>query len=159
MDTRTGNQKLTNGVQTAELYNRVCTTPSQNWTQEEIDHIASVNGGWGYDQLEAVWQNPTTQTHNLSVSGGSGKIRYFGVASYMKQRSFLKPVTFDKYNIRLNITADVTKNLEVFTSFSLNNNKTGKPQQMELLVLTLMIHILNCVFGSPNNPFLRIVVN
>lgn len=126
VDTRTGNQKLTNGVQTAELYNRVCTTPSQNWTQEEIDHIASVNGGWGYDQLEAVWQNPTTQTHNLSVSGGSGKIRYFGAASYMKQRSFLKPVTFDKYNIRLNITADVTKNLEVFTSFSLNNNKTGK---------------------------------
>ena len=61
VDTRTGNQKLTNGVQTAELYNRVCTTPSQNWTQEEIDHIASVNGGWGYDQLEAVWQNPTTQ--------------------------------------------------------------------------------------------------
>lgn len=49
IDSRTGNQDLTDGVQTALLYNRVCTTPAQKWTQEEIDHIASINGGYGYD--------------------------------------------------------------------------------------------------------------
>ena len=126
VDSRTGNQDLTNGVQTAELYNRVNPNPATNWTQEEIDHIASINGGWGYNQLDAVWQNPTTQTHNLSVSGGSDKIQYFGAASYVKQEGFLKPLTYDKYNVRLNVTADVTKDLEVFVGFALNNNKTGK---------------------------------
>ena len=126
VDSRTGNQDLTDGVQTAELYNRVNPNPSSNWTQEEIDHMASINGGWGYNQLDAVWQNPTTQTHNLSVSGGSDKIQYFGAASYVKQEGFLKPLTYDKYNVRLNVTADVTKDLEVFVGFSLNNNKTGK---------------------------------
>lgn len=126
VDSRTGNQDLTDGVQTAELYNRVNPNPSSNWTQEEIDHIASINGGWGYNQLDAVWQNPTTQTHNLSISGGSDKIQYFGAASYVKQEGFLKPMTYDKYNVRLNVTADVTKDLEVFVGFSLNNNKTGR---------------------------------
>ena len=126
VDSRTGNQDLTDGVQTAELYNRVSTNPSQNWTQEEIDHMASINGGWGYNQLDAVWQNPTTQTHNLSVTGGSDRIRYFGAASYINQDGFMKPLTYDKYNVRLNVTADVTKDLEVFVGFSLNNSKTGK---------------------------------
>ncbi len=126
VDSRTGNQDLTNGVQTAELYNRVNPNPATNWTQEEIDHIASINGGWGYNQLDAVWQNPTTQTHNLSISGGSDKIQYFGAASYVKQEGFLKPLTYDKYNVRLNATADVTNDLEVFVGFALNNNKTGK---------------------------------
>ena len=126
VDSRTGNQDLTDGVQTAELYNRVSTNPSVNWTQEEIDHMASINGGWGYNQLDAVWQNPTTQTHNLSVTGGSDRIRYFGAASYINQDGFMKPLTYDKYNVRLNVTADVTKDLEVFVGFSLNNSKTGK---------------------------------
>ena len=125
VDSRTGNQDLTNGVQTAELYNRVNPNPATNWTQEEIDHIASINGGWGYNQLDAVWQNPTTQTHNLSISGGSDKIQYFGAASYVKQEGFLKPLTYDKYNVRLNVTADITDDFEVFAGFALNNTEKG----------------------------------
>lgn len=125
IDSRTGNQDLTDGVQTAELYNRVCLNPSQKWTQEELDHIASINGGYGYNQLDEVWQSPTTQTHSLNVSGGSGKIHYFASASYLKQQGFLKPATFDKYNIRMNVTADITDDFEVFAGFALNNTKRG----------------------------------
>ena len=125
IDSRTGNQDLTDGVQTAELYNRVCLNPSQKWTQEELDHIASINGGYGYNQLDEVWQSPTTQTHSLNVSGGSDKIHYFASASYLKQQGFLKPATFDKYNIRMNVTADITDDFEVFAGFALNNTKRG----------------------------------
>lgn len=125
IDSRTGNQDLTDGVQTAELYNRVCLNPSQKWTQKELDHIASINGGYGYNQLDEVWQSPTTQTHSLNVSGGSDKIHYFASASYLKQQGFLKPATFDKYNIRMNVTADITDDFEVFAGFALNNTKRG----------------------------------
>lgn len=125
IDSRTGNQDLTDGVQTAELYNRVCLNPSQKWTQEELDHIASINGGYGYNQLDEVWQSPTTQTHSLNVSGGSDKIHYFASASYLKQQGFLKPATFDKYNIRMNVTADITDDFEIFAGFALNNTKRG----------------------------------
>ena len=125
VDSRTGNQDLTSGVQTAELYNRVNPTPASNWTEEEIAHIRSINGGYGYNQLEEVWRNPTTQTHNLNVSGGNDKIHYFAAASYMKQNGFLEPSSFDKYNIRMNVTANITDNFDVFAGFALNNTKKG----------------------------------
>ncbi|WP_400261399.1 SusC/RagA family TonB-linked outer membrane protein [Sphingobacterium sp. SG20118] len=96
------------------------------WSQEEIDHYKTINNGWGYDQLETVWKNPTTQTNNLSVDGGNDRVRYFGAASYVKQKGFLEPMTYDKYNIRMNVTADITKDLEIFTGFAMYNNMTGR---------------------------------
>ncbi len=54
VDTRTKSYDLTDGVQTAEIYNRVNPEATNKWTQEEIDHIASINGGYGYNQLDEV---------------------------------------------------------------------------------------------------------
>lgn len=126
VDTRTKNYELTDGVQTALIYNRLGSkTTGGEWTQEEIDHIASINDGYGYNQLDEIWQNPTTQTHNFSISGGNDKLHYFGAASYIKQQGFLDPLTYDKYNIRMNVTANVTKDFELFTGFALNNDKQG----------------------------------
>lgn len=126
VDTRTKGYDLTDGVQTAEIYNRVNPESTSKWTQEEIDHIASINGGYGYNQLDEVYQNPTTQTHNLNISGGNDRIHYFGAASYMKQQGFLSPLTYDKYNIRMNVTAKVTDDFELYTGFSLTNDKIGR---------------------------------
>lgn len=125
IDTRTKNMDLTSGVETAELYNRMVGDDPSAWTKEEIDHIRTINGGYGYDNLETVWHNPATQTHNLSVSGGGDRVKYYAAASYMKQKGFLSPMSHDKYNIRMNVTADITKDFEVFTSFGLSDNKTG----------------------------------
>ena len=90
-----------------------------------MDYFKGINDGWGYDQLDLIWRNPSTQTHNISVSGGNEKIRYFAGGSYVKQEGFMEPMTYDKYNLRLNVTADITKDLKVETGLSLNNNKQG----------------------------------
>lgn len=127
-DSRTKNSELTSAVQAGEMYTRIngsADPAGWAWSQDEIDHFKTINGGWGYDQLETVWRNPTTQTHNLSVNGGSDRVRYFGAASYVKQEGFLKPLTYDKYNIRMNVTADITKDLEVFAGLAIYNNFTG----------------------------------
>ncbi|GAA0886712.1 TonB-dependent receptor [Sphingobacterium siyangense subsp. cladoniae] len=128
VDTRTKNVNLTSAVQAGELYTRIngsADPAGWAWSQEELDHYKTINNGWGYDQLETVWRNPSTQTHNLSVNGGSDKVRYFGAASYVKQTGFLDPLKYDKYNIRMNVTADITKDLEIFSGFALYNNFTG----------------------------------
>jgi len=128
VDTRTKNVDLTSAVQAGELYTRINGSSDPAgwaWSQEEIDHFKTINNGWGYDQLETVWQNPSTQTHNLSVNGGSDRVRYFGAGSFVKQQGFMDPMTYDKYNFRMNVTADISKDLEVFTGLALYNNFTG----------------------------------
>lgn len=128
IDTRTNNVSMTDAVQTGELYNRIngnSDPAGWAWSQEELDHFKTINGGWGYDQLDAVWQDPSIQTHNFSVTGGSEKVKYFAGTSYVKQQGFLDPLTYDKFNFRLNVTVDVTKNLQFFAGMGLTDNAQG----------------------------------
>lgn len=124
-NTRTKNEDLTNARQVGEIYNYTSydSDPAGwRWTDEELNYIDGVNGSWGYDKLDAVWQTPSTQTHNFSVEGGSERIRYFGGMSYVKQDSYMRNLGYKKYNVRMNVTADITNDLQVFTSFGLSNN-------------------------------------
>lgn len=128
VDNRTKNVELTSAVEAGELYGRIngsADPAGWAWAQDELDHFKTINNGWGYDQLESVWQNPTTQTHNLSVNGGSEKVKYFGAGSFVKQQGFLEPMKYDKYNFRMNVTAEVTKDFEVFTGLAIYNNFLG----------------------------------
>ncbi len=129
IDKRTPNADLTSAVQAGELYNRIngdSDPAGWRWSQEELDHFAkNVNNGWGYDQLETVWKDPNVQAHNLSVSGGADKVRYFSAFSYIKEESFLKPLTYDKMNFRLNATIDLSKHLEFFAGMGLSLNNKG----------------------------------
>lgn len=128
VDTRTKNADLTSAVEAGEMYTRIngdSDPAGWAWSQEELDYFKNINGGWGYDQLDVVYRNPTTQTHNVSVNGGSDKIRYFAGGSYVQQKGFLDPLTYDKYNLRLNVTADVTDDFQIQTGLALYNTKKG----------------------------------
>lgn len=128
VDTRTKNVDQTNAVQTGEIFNRVYEGENRDWawSQEELDYIKTINGGWGYDQLDLVWRNPTIQNHNLSINGGSEKVKYFAGISYVKQEGFLEPLNYNKFNFRLNATVDVTDDLQFFAGMALTDNKKGK---------------------------------
>lgn len=129
-DKRGKNAALTSAVETGELYNRINPTSDPagwKWTQEDLDYFRNINGGWGYDQLGAVYKDPYTTAHNLSASGGSDKVRYYIGGSYIKAGAFMKNLTYDKYNLRTNITADLTKNLSLFAGLTVNNNLSYGP--------------------------------
>ena len=59
---------------------------------------------WGYQQR-----------HNLSLSGGSNKIKYFVNAGYLSQGSnYTEDVlSYEQYNLRSNIEADIDDNLKL----------------------------------------------
>jgi TonB-linked SusC/RagA family outer membrane protein len=127
VDKRAKNVPLTSAVQAGELYSRINPTSDPAgwaWTQSDLDYFKNINNGWGYDQLGAVWRDPSTATHNLSVSGGTDKVRYYVGGSYVKQNGFLNNLQYEKYNVRANITTNLTKNFEIFAGVSLNNNLT-----------------------------------
>nr|WP_294869936.1 SusC/RagA family TonB-linked outer membrane protein [uncultured Pedobacter sp.] len=126
-DRRGKNADLTSAIETGEIYNRLNPTSNSIWTESDFEYFRKINNGWGYNQLDAVYQDPYISTHNLSASGGGEKVRYFVGGSYTKQGAFMKNLSFDKYNLRTNITADVTKNLTLFADFTINNNLSYGP--------------------------------
>lgn len=74
---------------------------------------------------DAVYQNPVSQRHALSVSGGSDKVTYYLGGSYYNENGFLPNVSYNKYNLRGNVAVKVTKDLTVSLNLS-NSNGTRK---------------------------------
>jgi TonB-linked SusC/RagA family outer membrane protein len=128
IDKRAKNVKLTNAIQQGELFGEVFPGGfyGMEYSQADYDyfnaHDFGSGKGYGFNQLDAVWVDPSTTTYNLNASGGSEKIRYFVGGSYVKQNGFFRTINYDKYNLRANITANITKNLQIFSGITLNNN-------------------------------------
>jgi TonB-linked SusC/RagA family outer membrane protein len=88
--------------------------PNTNWRKELIRDFAPM------------------QQHNISVSGGSDKIKYFGLIGFMDQETFWKNNggNFQRYNIRSNIDAKITDDLSMQIDFS-NINEMRKTSARE----------------------------
>lgn len=121
------NAERTNAIETGEIYNRLNPGSSSMWSQSDFDYFKKINNGWGYDQLNEVYNDPNISSHNLSVSGGSEKIKYFVSGAYVKEDAIMKNLTYDRYNFRANLTADITPRLQAFTSVQLYNGLTYGP--------------------------------
>lgn len=120
------NAELTDAAQTAEMYMRInpdSDPASWAWTPEEIEWVKTLNGGWGYDMVDAVWQDPQISTHNIGITGGSDKIKFFAGGSFTKQDGFLENLWYKKNNFRVNVSAKITKDLDVFGSISMSSTK------------------------------------
>lgn len=53
-------------------------------------------------------KNAGMMGHNLSVSGGSEKVKYFGALGYLSQDGMWGPTNFKRYNLTSNVDAQVT---------------------------------------------------
>jgi TonB-linked SusC/RagA family outer membrane protein len=55
------------------------------------------------------------QQHNISIRGGSDKIKYYGFFGYLDQETFWKKNggNYDRYNLQSNIDAKITDNLSI----------------------------------------------
>jgi TonB-linked SusC/RagA family outer membrane protein len=75
----------------------------------------------GYDWGEALYKDwAPQQQHNVSATGGSDKIKYFLSAGFTDQESAFKSGEYDfnRYNIRSNIDAEITKDLGISLDLS-----------------------------------------
>lgn len=127
-DKRGKNVELTDGPQTARLYQRINPTSDPAgwaWTDEDIEFIKTINGGWGYDLLKSVWRDPNTTSHNIDVTGGTDKVKFFVGGSFTKQKGFLPNLDYKKYNMRMNISAKLSENLDIFAALYLNDNNSS----------------------------------
>ncbi|GAA3957015.1 TonB-dependent receptor [Pedobacter ginsengiterrae] len=96
-------------------------TPVPN--QYEIENYTA---GKTTDWMKEISQNGFIQDHNLSISGGSERIKYFVSGAYQKQKGVLKGYQYNRASFRSNLDAKLTDWLTAGTSiFFANNNTDG----------------------------------
>ena len=94
------------------------------WSQEDVNKFfagndpAYVNADWfGFVMRPFA----PLQNHNISIRGGSDRIKYYGFLGYTDQETMIreKGGSYQRYNIQSNIDAKVTKNWTLSIDFSL----------------------------------------
>lgn len=98
----------------------VLSTKSYRELMEEIypgsmDPLQTDYTNWS----DEVFGTGTTMSHQLSISGGNEKSKYFISGGYLTDQGFIKPARFDRYSIRLNLDNQVKSWLKIGTNISL----------------------------------------
>lgn len=90
--------------------------------------------GKGTDWQDAIFRTAFMHSHNLSASGGTDAVRYYISGGYFDQEGTIIGTSFDRFNFRTNVDAQVTKFMKVGTNFSfatshdqlvMNNSEDG----------------------------------
>ena len=85
------------------------------------EEIAAYAAGTDPNYLNSDWYHEVIrkyapqQNHNVSVSGGTDKIKYYGYFGYNRQELQFKPNSgqYDRFNMQANFSADVTDNVTI----------------------------------------------
>lgn len=125
-----------NGYEYASLYNEA----QQNigvkapYSAEDLERFRQGTGttNW-YD--EVIRKSAPATYHNLSVSGGAEKVKYFFSLGFMDQEGIYKSGAFNykKYNVRSNISAEIVKGFSVELQLSGRLDTRMKPYEAEPL--------------------------
>lgn len=79
---------------------------------------AIANVGRGTDWTGLVTRTGSTMQHNLSVSGGNNKVKYFLSGNYYDQKGVVKNSELKRISLRSNIDVNLSKILTLSTSLS-----------------------------------------
>lgn len=108
------------------------------FTEEEVQKFyAGTDSDYpNTDWLSLISRNWAPQSeYNLSVRGGSEKIKYYGFLGYINQQSMFKSGgNYDRYNLRSNIDAKILDNLSLqldLSSILENKNYTSRSNEKD----------------------------
>lgn len=73
-----------------------------------------------YNVHDMIWRNPNTQKYSLSVNGGNDKIKYYALAGYLGEEGSYKNLDYAKFNLRSNVTAQITESVKFGFNLSAN---------------------------------------
>lgn len=98
------------------------------------DVIQEVANGTSKQYFNTDWndlvmrKNAPMQTHNINVSGGSGKFRYFTSFGYLHQDGIVRTNdTYERLNVRSNLSMDIIENLTADLNLSARRENRHSP--------------------------------
>ncbi len=98
------------------------------FTQAEMQPY--IDGKPSYNWMDAVFNSTTPQQqHNVSINGGSDKLRYFMSLSYASQEGSYKGGGYsdDRWNFRSTVNAQITTRLKAKASIGAVLDETNQP--------------------------------
>ncbi|MFN8255033.1 MAG: TonB-dependent receptor [Bacteroidales bacterium] len=99
-------------------------TPTLPFTQQEIDDLYQTGGT---DWQDEIYRTAKLQMHQLSVSGGTDKAKYFAAGGYFDQEGLIVNTKFKRFTLRTNIDVDVTKWFKTGLNINLVKDKGNVP--------------------------------
>jgi TonB-linked SusC/RagA family outer membrane protein len=97
------------------------TPADKEMTENQFKSIGIANIDW----QDKMYQTAFKQNHNISLSGGDAKNKYFILAGYTDQNGIVKSTGFKRYTIRLNLDNKInerfTLNSKITASRSVQN--------------------------------------
>lgn len=93
---------------------------SDYFTDDEVAFFKNHSWVW-LNGDDGFLRNPIVTQHSLNVSGGNEFVRFFTGASYHYENGIFDNIDFNKYNIRGNIEANITKNLIASLNLNMDN--------------------------------------
>ena len=127
----TNKLEFCNGEQIIQRYkDYVAQNPGETMYDENVKYANEMDNykagrqiDWVYDEAS---QTGIITDHNVSISGGSEKVRYYISGDYMDQKGVLKGYNYQRYTLRTNLDADVTDYLNIGTNTSItSHNRDG----------------------------------
>lgn len=102
---------LMNAREWGELYLEIASSENISETGLTADKVAQL--GEGTNWQDAALRTATTQSHQLSISGGDEKTRYLLSGNFSDQDGILLNTNFKRYSGRFNFERDLFSNLTI----------------------------------------------
>jgi TonB-linked SusC/RagA family outer membrane protein len=95
---------LLNAADYASLVNKI-----YNAEMYTTDQIESFRTNGGTDWQNEIFRTSVNQNHQVSVSGGEGKVRYFLSGNFVNESGILKNTNSDRFSFRSNLDINFSK--------------------------------------------------
>lgn len=124
------------GAQYAYWYNKAeemdgVPVENRRFSPEQIDRITNGDPNGIYantDWFDLLFRDVApTYTNNISLSGGSEKFRYFVSLGAYNQQGIIPRTSFDRYNVRVNLDANITKDFSISAGIAARESIQKEP--------------------------------
>jgi iron complex outermembrane receptor protein len=117
--------------------------------------------GANTDWQKEITRSALTQTHNLSLSGGSNKLTYYGAFGLQKQEGILKRSNLNIYSGRVNLTQKVWDDrLVIDVNLNASNTVNKRPPTSSLIGSAIIANPTYAPYDASGNPtFLTDITN
>lgn len=97
------------------------------WTKEQQDAEIARLGSQTTDWFDELFRNAISQSHFLSLSGGSEKSTYYVSFGYSQDNGLLKKNDYDRYNVSAKLDMKPNKRVKLGFSADLSMQKSTSP--------------------------------